>query len=44
MAVEQSIDAAADTAEVKPGDLTTIFRQHREEHGLNVNQVAEAHN
>ncbi|WP_022952211.1 RodZ domain-containing protein [Leucothrix mucor] len=42
MAVEQSIDAAADTAEVKPGDLTTIFRQHREEHGLNVNQVAEA--
>ena len=42
MAVEQSIDTAADTAEVKPGDLTTIFRQHREEHGLNVNQVAEA--
>jgi len=41
MAVEQSIESTEAT-DVLPGDLTAILRRHREEHGLNVNQVAEA--
>ena len=41
MATEQSNELPAAT-DVLPGDLSSIFRRHREEHGLNVNQVAEA--
>ena len=41
MAVEQTIESSEAT-DVLPGDLTAILRRHREEHGLNVNQVAEA--
>lgn len=41
MAAEQSIEST-ETIEVAPGDLTAIFRRHREERGLNINQVAEA--
>lgn len=41
MATEQLNELPAAT-DVLPGDLSTIFRRHREEHGLNVNQVAEA--
>lgn len=41
MAAEQAIEPSEAT-DVLPGDLTTILRHHREEHGLNVNQVAEA--
>lgn len=41
MAVDQTIESSEAT-DVLPGDLTAILRHHREEHGLNVNQVAEA--
>ena len=41
MATEQSNELPVAT-DVLPGDLSSIFRRHREEHGLNVNQVAEA--
>ena len=41
MAVDQTIESSEAT-DVLPGDLTAILRRHREEHGLNVNQVAEA--
>jgi len=41
MAAEQSIETT-EIVEVTPGDLTAIFRRHREERGLNINQVAEA--
>ncbi|RVU84800.1 helix-turn-helix domain-containing protein [Leucothrix sargassi] len=41
MAAEQSNELPV-TTEVLPGDLSSIFRRHREEHGLNINQVAEA--
>ena len=41
MAAEQSIEST-ETANVTAGDLTAIFRQYREERGLNINQVAEA--
>jgi len=41
MAAEQSNELPVAT-DVLPGDLSSIFRRHREEHGLNINQVAEA--
>lgn len=41
MAAEQSTESS-DIAEVTAGNLTAIFRQYREERGLNINQVAEA--
>lgn len=41
MATEQSNELPVAT-DVLPGDLSSIFRRHREEHGLNINQVAEA--
>ena len=41
MAAEQTIESS-EVTDVLPGDLTAILRRHREEHGLNVNQVAEA--
>lgn len=41
MAAEQATESTEAT-DVLPGDLTAILRHHREEHGLNVNQVAEA--
>lgn len=41
MAAEQSNESLVET-DVLPGDLSSIFRRHREELGLNINQVAEA--
>jgi len=41
MAAEQLNELPVAT-DVLPGDLSSIFRRHREEHGLNINQVAEA--
>lgn len=41
MAVDQTIESS-EVTDALPGDLTAILRHHREEHGLNVNQVAEA--
>jgi len=42
MAAAEQLNELPVATEVLPGDLSSIFRRHREEHGLNVNQVAEA--
>lgn len=41
MAADQAIETS-DTTDVLSGELGVILKRHREEHGLNVNQVAEA--